>query len=492
MPVLTPAELWEQTGRYEIPELFKLKDRDGRDVRPAADARGDVHVPRARAPVYRQLPQILVPLPDEGPRRAAAARRPAPRPRVHHEGRVLVRPRRGRARRELPARTRARTSGSSSAAGSRRTTSQAESRDDGRQRVGRLPRAVRLGREHARHAARTATTRPTSRSRAASRARPSSRDALDAPEEVETPGRRRRSRRSPSSSAIDPAATVEGDAGREGGRHARARARPRRRPARARRSSRRALGAAVRPATDEEIRAAFGAERRLARPGRLRRSRSSPTRRCARASSSPARTATGWHLRGVEAGRDFEAALRRHPRSRARATRCPSCGGALRFQTAIEVGHIFKLGTRYSEPLGATFLDEDGQEKPLVMGSYGIGPGRDHGGGGRAAPRRARDRLAARRSRRTTSTSSRSAGRRGRRRRAASPSALEAAGATSCSTTATCAPGEKFADADLIGCPVRVTVGKKTLEDGAVDVRDRATGEERARRRSSTLARGMR
>src|SRR5207237_8255791 len=49
------------------------------------------------------------------------------------------------------------------------------------------------------------------------------------------------------------------------------------------------------------------------------------------------------------------------------------CGGALRFQTAIEVGHIFKLGTRYSIPLGASFLDEDGREKPLVMGSYGIG-----------------------------------------------------------------------------------------------------------------------
>ena len=46
------------------------------------------------------------------------------------------------------------------------------------------------------------------------------------------------------------------------------------------------------------------------------------------------------------------------------------------FQTAIEVGHIFKFGTRYSEPLGATFLDEDGKEKPLVGGSYGIGPGR--------------------------------------------------------------------------------------------------------------------
>ena len=48
--------------------------------------------------------------------------------------------------------------------------------------------------------------------------------------------------------------------------------------------------------------------------------------------------------------------------------RCPDCGGALRFETAIEVGHIFKFGTRYSEPLGATFLDEDGVEKPLIGG----------------------------------------------------------------------------------------------------------------------------
>ena len=84
---------------------------------------------------------------------------------------------------------------------------------------------------------------------------------------------------------------------------------------------------------------------------------------------------TGWHLRGVEAGRDFEARFAdiRVPRE---GDRCPNCGGALSFQTAIEVGHIFKLGTKYSEPLGATFLDEDGQERALIMGSYGIGPGR--------------------------------------------------------------------------------------------------------------------
>src|SRR5206468_10998432 len=84
---------------------------------------------------------------------------------------------------------------------------------------------------------------------------------------------------------------------------------------------------------------------------------------------------TGRHLRGVEYGRDYQARfadLRRPNEGDA----CPNCGGKLSFQAAIEVGHIFKFGARYSEPIGATFLDEDGKERPLVMGSYGIGPGR--------------------------------------------------------------------------------------------------------------------
>ena len=113
----------------------------------------------------------------------------------------------------------------------------------------------------------------------------------------------------------------------------------------------------------------------------------------------------------------------------------------------------------------------------MLMGSYGIGPGRvmaavveqRHDENGIVWPpvdravRRARGRAA------------------GPRRRCCEPPSTwrrpsQAAGATCCSTTATQRPGEKFADADLIGVPVRVTVGKKTLEDGAVDVRDRATG----------------
>ena len=113
----------------------------------------------------------------------------------------------------------------------------------------------------------------------------------------------------------------------------------------------------------------------LARPGRLqgrgRRRRHAP-RRPVRRRRQPRPAGT------CAASSTGATSSRASPTSatRSKATGAVSCGGELKFQTAIEVGHIFKLGTRYSVPLGATFLDEDGQEKPLVMGSYGIGPGR--------------------------------------------------------------------------------------------------------------------
>ena len=181
----------------------------------------------------------------------------------------------------------------------------------------------------------------------------------------------------------------------------------------------------------------------------------------------------GWHLLGVEAGRDYEprfADIREVQEGNA----CPECGGALRFQTAIEVGHIFNFGTRYSAPLEATFLDEDGKEKPLLGGSYGIGPGRvlaaaieqrhDENGivwpkaiapydvhvlalhGGSAEVLTAAETLA---------------------------STLDEAGLEVLLDDRDERAGEKFADADLVGCPARATVGRKTLEDQSVDVRMR-------------------
>src|SRR5215203_2016928 len=132
------------------------------------------------------------------------------------------------------------------------------------------------------------------------------------------------------------------------------------------------LGSEVRPATEEEIREAFDADPGSLGPVGFRGEVvADETLRDGQFVAGANRT--GFHLRGVEHGRDFEARFAdlRQPRE---GDRCPVCGGALRFDTAIELGHIFKLDTRYSVPFEATFLDEDGREQPLMMGCYGIGP----------------------------------------------------------------------------------------------------------------------
>jgi prolyl-tRNA synthetase len=175
----------------------------------------------------------------------------------------------------------------------------------------------------------------------------------------------------------------------------------------------------------------------------------------------------------VEAGRDYEPRFVDIREAREGDT-CPECGGTLRFQTAIEIGHIFKFGARYSEPLDARFLDEDGTEKPLIGGSYGVGPARmmaaaveqshDENGivwpaalapydvhvlalhGGVQEVLGKGEEVAA---------------------------VLADAGYDVLLDDRDERPGEKFADADLVGTPVRVIVGKKTLDDGEVDVRRR-------------------
>jgi prolyl-tRNA synthetase len=181
----------------------------------------------------------------------------------------------------------------------------------------------------------------------------------------------------------------------------------------------------------------------------------------------------GWHLLGVEAGRDYEPRFADIREAREGDT-CPSCGGALRFQTAIEVGHIFKFGSRYSEPLDATFVDEDGVEKPLIGGSYGVGPARvmaaaveqSHDENGVVWPASiapyAVHVLALHGGAEEVLTAAESIA-----------STLSEAGFDVLLDDRDERPGEKFADADLVGCPVRVIVGKKTLDDGAVDVRRR-------------------
>ncbi len=84
----------------------------------------------------------------------------------------------------------------------------------------------------------------------------------------------------------------------------------------------------------------------------------------------------GFHYINVNHGRDFEADVVTDVASAEDGSPCPDCGGAMRAERGVEVGNIFKLGTRYSEVLGTSFLDSDGERKPVVMGSYGIGVGR--------------------------------------------------------------------------------------------------------------------
>ena len=178
----------------------------------------------------------------------------------------------------------------------------------------------------------------------------------------------------------------------------------------------------------------------------------------------------GWHLRGVKPTRDFEARFADIRRARD-GDACPNCGGHLGLQAAIEIGHIFKLGTRYTEALDATYLDEDGEERPIVMGSYGIGPGRimaaaveqNHDENGIIWP------IAL--SPYDVQVVSISGGSEEIAARAESVAReLDESGLEVLLDDRDRRPGEKFADADLIGAPVRVIVGKKTLDDGMVDV----------------------
>jgi prolyl-tRNA synthetase len=235
-----------------------------------------------------------------------------------------------------------------------------------------------------------------------------------------------------------------------------------------------AVGAELRPSTEDEIRAAFGAD-----PGSL-----GPMGFAGEVIADEAlresqfvagANRTGWHLRGVELGRDFEARLA-DLREAKEGDACPRCGGRLRFQTAVEIGHIFKLGTRYSVPLGATFLDENGTERPLVMGSYGIGLARIIA----AAVEQSHDEHGIRWPAPLAPYDVHLVVLPGLEERAAGAAEeLSSAGFDVLLDDRDLRAGEKFADADLIGLPLRVTMGKRTLEDGMVDVRERATGAER-------------
>jgi prolyl-tRNA synthetase len=469
-PVLTPAELWERSGRYSIPILFRLQDSSGRPFILPMSHEETFAFHATEIQSYRQLPQVLYHFQTKD--------RDEPRPRsglirvrefimkdsysfdrdeegldrnfqLHAQAYHRIFERCGLEVHEVQA-----ESGEMGGDVSRDFLAPAESGEN---------TLVRC--EHGDYAADIEKARGIPRA-------PEFPPRLNAPEEIETPGVETIEALA-ELLQIDPAATskampvvktdgtlvlalVRGDDRLDEGKAASA------------------LNAAVRPATDDEIRAAFGAGGGSLGPvGVDVEVVADETLREGQFVAGANRDSR--HLRGVEAGRDYRPRFADLRQAR-EGDVCPVDGGLLQFQTAIEVGHIFKLGTFYSVSFGATFLDEDGREQPLIMGSYGIGLGRtmaavveqhndEHGiawpetiapyevhvvalpGAEEIAERAA--------------------------------AAIDARGRSVLLDDRDQRAGEKFADADLIGCPVRVTAGKKSLEDGAVDIRDRATGEER-------------
>jgi prolyl-tRNA synthetase len=469
MPLLTPAELWKTSGRYVITELFKLRDRKGAEFVLPMTHEETVTFHAREIQSYKQLPQILY--------HFSVKDRDEPRPR---SGLIRVREfimkdaysfdrdeagldesfrkhseayKRMWARCELEAFEVAAESGIMGGSGSQDFLAPSGSGENTLVRcengdyaadleiAGGIPSAAEFPAE------------------------------LPEPEEVETPGQRTIEAVS-TFLGLDTRATAKAMPVVADGRVVLALVRGDDRLNEMKLLA--VLGQDFRPAEDAEIREAFGAEGGSIGPvGTAVEVIADETLREGQYVVGANRDDR--HLRGVQAGRDFEprfADLREVREGDA----CPRCGGHLRLQVAIEVGHIFKLETKFSKPLEATFLDEEGQERTMIMGCYGIGPGRVMA----AVVEQHHDEQGIKWPRSIAPYDAHVVALPGVEEQAAEAArVLDAAGADVLLDDREQRAGEKFADADLIGCPLRVTVGKKTTEDGAVDVRERESGEER-------------
>ncbi len=177
------------------------------------------------------------------------------------------------------------------------------------------------------------------------------------------------------------------------------------------------------------------------------------------------------HLRGVSPGRDFP--FRRGDVRRVEAGDTVA-GHPITIEPCIEIGQIFKLGTRYSEPLGATYLDEQGREQVIWMGSYGIGPARIAAA---AVEQHADEQgIAWPRAIAPYDVEIVPLGKAGGAEREAAEALYEElrrGGLAVLLDDRDAGPGEKFADAELLGCPLRLTVGRRSLESGTAEAQSR-------------------
>src|SRR5262245_4962212 len=471
MPVIAPAELWEKTGRITIPELFRFSDRGGRPFILSMTHEETVTYHFAALSSYRDLPKILYHFQTKG--------RDEPRPRGgllrvrefvmkdaysfdrDDEGLDVSFQKHASAYRKMFDRCEIEyyeVEAESGMMGGSESIDYLAPSGSGENTL--------VTCEKGDYAADLEIARGVPRA-------PVFPDTLDRPLEVATPGITTIEALA-EFLGVDAAATSKAmPVTKDDGTVVLALVRGDDRLEEAKLGA--ALGAPFRPSTEEEIRAAFGAD-----PGSL-----GPVGFTGEIVADDAlrdgqfvagANRTGWHLRGVEHGRDFTARFA-DIRLPIEGDTCPNCGGRLGFQTAIEVGHIFKLGTRYSAPLGATFLDENGEEQPVLMGCYGIGPGRIMA----AAVEQSSDDNGIIWPCSIAPYDVHVLALHGAAEEVLEPAVevaelLSEGGLDVLLDDRAQRPGEKFADADLLGVPIRVTVGKKTLDDGAVDVRVRATG----------------
>src|SRR4051812_19558562 len=237
-----------------------------------------------------------------------------------------------------------------------------------------------------------------------------------------------------------------------------------------------ALGAAFRPAHDEEVRDRIGP------PGFI-----GPVGADVHVLLDTAVAHGGYvvganepdhHLRGVEPGRDFA-----FERGDVRAVQAGDRvdGHAIAIEPAIEVGNIFKLGTRFSEPLGASYLDVEGVQRPIWMGSYGIGPARIAA----AAVEQFADEkgISWPRSLAPFDVHLVGLGKPGTDEHALAEQLygeLTGLGLDVIYDDRDAGPGEKFADAELLGCPLRLTIGRRTLGAGEIEAQVRRGRETRS------------
>ncbi|MDD5448183.1 MAG: proline--tRNA ligase, partial [Actinomycetota bacterium] len=185
-----------------------------------------------------------------------------------------------------------------------------------------------------------------------------------------------------------------------------------------------------------------------------------------------------YHLYGVEEGRDFEAKPAFDVASPVEGDLCIKCGSPLRLARGIEMGHIFKLGKKYSEPMKATFTAKNGEVKPIVMGTYGLGTTRmlaavveqHHDGDGikwpkAVAPLEVELVVVNPQAPAQAEAASRLLG------------SFERSGLEVLLDDREVSPGVKFFDADLVGLPLQMIIGKNTERQNTVDFKLRFSGD---------------